>query len=101
VVEEGGMVERDWIMVLLLEDHASWHSTPVFGRRASCWRGNCQWQSCGGRMTGAIDLQKATDNITQLVGMCTKQDFHKAGGSPVLQVYTSPMSPPSPLCPTA
>ena len=29
-------------------------------------------------MAGAIDLQKATDNITQLVGMCAKQDFHKA-----------------------
>jgi len=31
VVEEGGMVERDCMMVLVIEGHASWHSTPLFG----------------------------------------------------------------------
>ena len=70
MVEEGGMVERAWIMVLLLEGHASWHSTPVFGRWVSCWRGNCQRRSCRGRITGAIDLQKATDNITPRCSAC-------------------------------
>lgn len=45
MVEAGGMVERHWMMVLVLEDHAR-RAVLVFDLWvASCWKDHCQWQS--------------------------------------------------------